>query len=406
VNEREPILLFEEHADADLGHHPIWVAQVAEAFAADGHDVRVLTRNGWRFDAGDGVTGATATYRMPFRHRLASRMSHEFGRNAKRVLGPGWSRPLAYVADVGRQAAIAAAIRHCLRRFDERDRTITLVLSAVAPIEFTLLAPRRARWILYHHHTPSGRDRAVHGRLLPRLAERRERRRARAGGFVRVVVNNEGARARWRLSLPWSSCPVVPGAVAEAPDPLPHPEARSRMGLEVEGTVALLFGIAHKGKDLDTAFRAFAGPDAPARLVVAGSGCGERFEAFRQANPELTFPCVTVIDGYASQEQRHLLHCAADYAVLSFTPGWTADSGTLGDAVAHALPVCCSATGDLADLVPRHGLGLLYTTGDAEGLRDAARRIVGFRADDDGRAAYLEAFSARTLSRRLLAVAA
>ena len=183
-------------------------------------------------------------------------------------------------------------------------------------------------------------------------------------------------------------------------------EARRILGLPDDGVTALLFGLAHAGKDHDTVYHAFAGSDAPARLVVAGSGNAERFAAFRRANPELSFPDVTIIDGYVSVEQRHLLHCAADYAITSFSSQWVADSGTLTDAVVHDLPVCCSATGDVGRWVADYGLGLVFPPGDVDGLRDAARRIVEFQPDTAGRAAYRAAFSPSTLARRLLAAAA
>ena len=107
---RTTVLLFEELAHIPYGHHPTWVSQLARALAADGYDVRVLTRNGWLLEGdGQGVPGATATYRMTRRHRAAGRIGLEVGRVARRTLGERWGKPVVGVMDSMRQAVLVAA---------------------------------------------------------------------------------------------------------------------------------------------------------------------------------------------------------------------------------------------------------------------------------------------------------
>jgi glycosyltransferase involved in cell wall biosynthesis len=184
----------------------------------------------------------------------------------------------------------------------------------------------------------------------------------------------------------------------------PQRAARAALGLPEGEPIALHFGVVHGGKDSDTVLRAFAGPDAPAHLVVAGKYAAERVEQFRAAHPELPLTRVTVFDGHLDDEHMHQVHFAADVAVLSFFPSWPNDSGTLGDAVAHGVPVCCSDTGEVGQVVDTYGLGAVFPPGDVPALRAAVARTVGTGLTPAGRTAYLEQFSPRTLTRKLLAV--
>ena len=185
---------------------------------------------------------------------------------------------------------------------------------------------------------------------------------------------------------------------------MPQREARVALGLPADEPIALHFGVVHGGKDFDTVMRAFVGDDAPARLVVAGKYAATRVDAFRSAHPELPVPRVTVFDGHLDDQAVHQLHSAADVAVLSFFPSWPNDSGTLGDAVSHGLPVCCSDTGDVGRIVEHHGIGAAYPPGDAAALRAAVARVVGGGLATEAQAGYLDEFSSRTLTRQLLAI--
>jgi glycosyltransferase involved in cell wall biosynthesis len=200
-------------------------------------------------------------------------------------------------------------------------------------------------------------------------------------------------------------CEVIPSAGRRRVEPGSRLDARSALGLSPDGPIALHFGAIHGGKDVDTVLQAFAGDDAPARLVFAGTDTAARFAAFRDARPELAFPDVIIIDGYVTEEKRDLLYSAADYSVLSFFPEWPNDSGTMGDAIARGMPVCCSDTADNGRLVREYRLGELFESGNAASLRAAAARMASTALAPADQAAFLAEFSPQAQSRRLISVA-
>jgi glycosyltransferase involved in cell wall biosynthesis len=397
------ILLFEERAHLDVGHYPGWVARITRALDADGHEVHVLTRHGWLY--GRPVDHSRATYRMTRRHRVAGRIGTELRRLSLMLLAKR-GRRLGYLGDALRNAMLVAAVRHRARRLGGAGQTPVIILSRSSPIEIAMFAPRDARWLVYSHEPPGRIGGAMHYRRARAFAAGQERRRRRRGGHVRVVVNNVPVREAWRAVAPWFEYEVISSAGRPRVDPMPRREARRALGLPEEAPIALCFGVSHGGKDLDTVLHAFAGDEPPARLIVAGKGVGVAFDAFVAAHTELTFPAVTVIDGFVTDKDLHLLHSAADYAVLSFFASWPNDSGTMGDAVGHGLPVCCSENADHGRVVRTHRLGELFRPGDPESLRAAARRMAGATLAAEAQSSYLEEFDPETQSRRLLEVAA
>ena len=395
------VLLFEENAHYEHGHYADWVVTVTAVLADDGHEVHVLTRHGGV--AGRAVPRAAATHRMTRRHRLLGAAGTEVRRLSWKHLGSRRGRPLAILGDSLRHMALGLALRHRIRTLGPPDELPVMVLSKASPEELTVLAPRQARWSVYEHDTPDRVGGAVHAPALVRFAGWCEGRRRRAGGFVRLVANNPRIAAEWRTFVPWAEPIVIPSAGRTRVEPVPRREARAALGLPEGEPVALHFGVVHGGKDFDTVLCAFAGDDAPALLVAAGKYTASRVDEFRAAHPEVPLPRVTVFDGHLDDDLVLRLHSAADVAVLSFFPEWTNDSGTLGDAVAHGLPVCCSDTADVGRVVATHGLGEVFAPGDARALRAAVARTVGTELAPSAQAGYLALFSPQSLTRRLLA---
>ncbi len=93
-----------------------------------------------------------------------------------------------------------------------------------------------------------------------------------------------------------------------------------------------------------------------------------------------------------------------DYAIVSTKRRVGTDSGTLSDAVAYGLPVCCSDMCEPGTQVAAHGLGLTFANGDPDSLRDAVGRLIDFEVDTEGRAALIHARSDTEVARRYLAV--
>ena len=130
-----------------------------------------------------------------------------------------------------------------------------------------------------------------------------------------------------------------------------------------------------------------------------------KFDEVRRSHPHVEFPKVTVLGGAQSDEIRHLLHSAADFAVLSFKPDRTSDSGTLTDAASYGLAVCCSDRSLAGALVDEYALGLTYRAGDPDSLRDTVARVGCFNVDASDATRFREDQSMVSIARRMLASA-
>jgi hypothetical protein len=170
----------------------------------------------------------------------------------------------------------------------------------------------------------------------------------------------------------------------------PIPDARSRLDLPEDGKIALLFGEGFL-KRRDVVLDAFAEFD-DWTLVLGGP----------VADGVATRPAVATFPGVVDDWTRDLLFAAADLVVLSFSPDYRNESGTLMDAVAMGTPVVCCDDATVAQtVVTRFQLGPLFRAGDprslAEAVRDAPTSI-----DPANLAAARREHSNRSVARRQL----
>jgi glycosyltransferase involved in cell wall biosynthesis len=388
------VILFEDHAHLPYGHYGLLYRQFAEALALEGYEVHVITRRGPAGDnAGLGIAGAASISCLARRHRALA----AFGYRAGVVTGGRFGNGI-------RQTALVAAVRRRARRLPDGERTAALIMSSVDIAWAAALAPARARWLLYAF-TPAAKPHKPGSPVLNRIAAIRDRRRRRAGGRVELGVQHAGEAANWRARHPWLDPLVLPNTGSDPSTPTSRVEARRLLGLPADGNIGLVLGHAQGSKDVTAAFTAFSGAAHPGagRLVAAGTRMAERFDALRDARPELRFDAVTLFDGYVGFEERHLLYSAANYAVISFVNGWPFSSGTLADAVSYGLPVCCSEPGEAARLVTEYGLGVLFPAGDADALVAAAADAASFTVDPAGRQRFFTDFGTAEVVRALMA---
>ncbi len=140
------------------------------------------------------------------------------------------------------------------------------------------------------------------------------------------------------------------------------PTTRGQLALPPNGKLALLFGEPTL-KRRDVVLAAFATLDD--WTLVVGGPVADGLEP----GPRLvTFP------GVVDDTTRDRLFAAADLVVLSFTPDYRNESGTLMDAIGAGKPVVCCDDAAAADVVVRFHLGPRYRAGDAASLADAVRR--------------------------------
>ena len=401
------VLVVEHLARRRHGHYMARLKDVSEHLAADGHEVHVLTAYGLAIEDEGGELRGVRRLHRPARHWLAL---HKLGVRLwpeVAAVGPTPRRslPRRVVGVAVRQIADVRGVAACARSLGSFDDTAVIVLSPRVHVGWAAaLAPLRARWTVHAHRLPPDAvaGAAVIERAGRTLARRREQRRRARGGHVDFLCGNPTFAAAWAERFPWLAPEIVLLSGAVDVEPIPKAEARAELGLDPDATIGLQFGGAHAGKDLETTFLAFAGADAPAHLVAAGQGVDLVFERVHRDHPGLEFPHVTVLGGAQPDRVKRLLHSAADFAVLSFLPAWASDSGTLKDAVAYEMPVCCSESSFPETLVREYSLGVTFPPGDVAALRAAIPTIERSCEFAKGVARFREQLSTTSLVRAFL----
>lgn len=183
-------------------------------------------------------------------------------------------------------------------------------------------------------------------------------------------MNNPYALERWQRLTPWLEPRQI--TFSSFVGARPRVEgSRHSLGWADDERHALLFGSAHGGKDLATAFRALDGLSG--WQLVAASGCAAAYRAWAASHGDLE-PAPVLIDGYVDLDTRAQLFSAADAVVLSFRERHDQDSGILMDALAAGTAVAYSE-GPEAQFVREYRLGEVFDPGDVESLRAALWRI-------------------------------
>jgi glycosyltransferase involved in cell wall biosynthesis len=145
------------------------------------------------------------------------------------------------------------------------------------------------------------------------------------------------------------------------------PDARTRLGVRAGTKVALVFGAAHGGKDVDVVARVFA--ELPDWQVVVAGDVADDYRSRSGPGPE-----PMVIGGYVDEPLRAVVFSAADLVVASFQATFHRDSGVVMDALSWGVPVVCSDGSPAAAIVREYRLGLVFAPGDPDSLEQAVRR--------------------------------
>ncbi len=361
------VLLVEDDAHRLEGHRPTMVVQLANGLAATGHSVTVLVSSNVAPAGGIPLVEGVSVWAYPDWLQQAQAAIER-----TRARFPAlWGIMMAPA-----QVILVLAVRIQLRR--DKSRAVVIELSMMGdPIYRALFAPLRTHWAVYRFSAP-GIRRPLRLQWLPRAMEMLRRR---AAGSVRIVANNPSVLEGWVSAAPWLEAAIAPIAMIDDADasgmcePIPGCGGNRTAGHSIteseKAQVALVFGEAHRAKDLQTVIEAYEGHGAPGRLVLAGAGVDAEVEKFKATHPDAELSAVSTVDGYLDAESKRSVFAEADVAIMSFGAGVNNDSGTLCDAVAYGLPVCCSEPGAAAAEVVEYGLGVLFPSGDALRLRDA-----------------------------------
>lgn len=165
----------------------------------------------------------------------------------------------------------------------------------------------------------------------------------------------------------------IPSYTGVYPDHVTRAEARFELGLRESDRVGVLFGALRGYKGLDVLAEASDRLDEGNRFLVAGSPFDEEtrvaLEEMADRHPNLLVAARRI----PVEEVQYYMR-AADYAVLPYVGGLNSSAGFL--AVAFGLPVVGPAFGTFTEMITPE-IGELFPPGDAEGLVDAVRRVLG-----------------------------
>ena len=356
------VLIVEPRAHYPNGHFPTRCAQLATTYAALGFRVELLTSLGWARDA-EYATPPFTVRRWRRGARWLRRRYHD-----------PWLFTLLQ----------AIEIRACARRMVPQPDLVVVLAWDEMPNLLAALAPLRARWLVNHFRGPSSLPQS---RAVDAVARRREQRRRSNGGAVRIVVAHDRLQDTWMDAAPFLDPVVAP--VVGVREVTPMPDARERLGLPSTGKLALLFGEPTL-KRRDVVLEAFASLDEWT-LVVGGPVA----DGLEPGPGLLTFP------GVVDDASRDRLFAAADVVVLSFTPDYRNESGTLMDAISVGVPVVCCDDAAVVDIVTRFRLGTSFAANDPHSLAAAVRNAPDAIDASDLEAAR-RAHSNRSVARRQL----
>lgn len=196
---------------------------------------------------------------------------------------------------------------------------------------------------------------------------------ARLASRLHVHSRSAGARVVATLGLrDGSKLLVAPhGHYIDAYRPaIPRAAARRELGVPVDASLYVVFGVVRGYKRIPEALDAFAALDQPkARLIVAGKvadpSLGQRIEAAAERDPRVQLRL-----GFVPDDEVNLLLGAADAAILNYEEVFS--SGAMLAALSAGTPVVAPA-GGTAEEVARPPASELFEPG---GLLKALRRVV------------------------------
>ena len=372
--ERAPrVLVVEDRAHRPLGHFPTWFAELAEGFAANGCAVEVLTSHGWLY--GDGAGTSFVVRRYGAWHRLLYRLGDAL-RN---------TRGLRRFASALRTSACVRAARARCRGAGEPVPLVVVTSVGIDPLGASSRAGN-GRWLVaVWDEANQPRSSAVE------RAARAEQRRHAAGGRMRIVVSNDTDRTQWQETAAFLD--PISSSIAGTHDVALVADAKARLGFDADDKVALVFGTAREGKDVDVVARVLA--EMPDWSVVVAGTIASDYRARKSARETIA------LAGFVDEMTRALVFSAADVVVLSFAAEYARNSGVLTDAVSWGVPVVCSDGSPAAAIVKGYRLGTVFAPGNPDALERALRLAPEQIALDDLARARTE-LSTKTVAARLL----
>ena len=159
--------------------------------------------------------------------------------------------------------------------------------------------------------------------------------------------------------------------------PVSKPEAREKLGLDVNGKYLLFFGQIKDVKGLDVLLEAMASVPKDIQLIIAGKPWKADFSIYDKIIEDkgLSNRIIKMIR-FIEDAERELLFYAADVNVLPYRVIY--QSGVLLMAMSHGLPVIASDLPANQEIIQDGENGLLF---QSEDTKDLANKITLFFQD-------------------------
>jgi glycosyltransferase involved in cell wall biosynthesis len=351
ISTRCAALLYEPNVE---GHHVVWLKFIVED----------LLSAGWR------LTLAVDTRPESFdriRKRLGSLLE-------KVTILPVWGKSGRRLGEEG-----AKSVAECF----SRANTDVVFLDTFDEIASSLL--RRAALGRMPPALLRGRIGGIY--LRPRFLAAHGfslNKWLKAFGFARLMEN--GWFSHLLFLDPWiqESCqsrfPQTP--VFCLPDPCPddfvgdHLKARNHLEIPRGRKVLLFYGAAYRRKGLHLAVEALLGlpVELPVFLLCAGQQMNDQ-RTLRGLETLVTQGRARVISHYIFEEEEKLLFAASDIVLLPYIKHF-GNSAVLSRAAGAGKMVIASDEELVGRLVRKHGLGLLFPSGDATAFRQSIVRAM------------------------------
>lgn len=358
------------------GHYGLYTTKLAQALARSGHDVTVCTnaldpsrylREAPRFrlvTPGDGRLAFTTYDEAAPRHRW--RFYWGYLRNcflvSRAAVGLVRRERFDVITVLDTEYLLAALVYG-------RHRLPPLVMTIWASnFSFSASAgspPRRAYKVLQREVFRRALGRAI--RAIAVLGEwHRDRLRAqlRLGEEVPIAVIPDGG---------------------DVPDDIPdRAAARRRLGLPVDASVFLFFGILRREKGVEHLLEAMSGlPGEGPRgeqiiLQIAGWPMEYTVEEINAHVSRLALSRkVRLHLDYVADADVPWYFAACDAVVFPYTTAYTGGTGPLmKGACTYGRPVVATDVSEMGDLVRRHEFGLLARPDDPSSLRERLREFL------------------------------
>ena len=359
-----PIVVVEPWAHRASGHFPNRFAELADAFAALGHPVAVVTTAGWHGPTSRPVNWTVHTYRPSTLRAvaLAAKTALRWGTRWPRL--NSLPHLVACLAEVTEARRVARALEQ------EHPGTVAGLVTLsyhLPPILLDLVAGSRP-WI--QHVFDEGRPFAS-ARPLARVAGRWRTARGRARSRVALALPgsqwvhplHERARNPYPALLRLAGTRAVVGGTEDL---------RRILGLRRDLRIALHFGALSADRRPVTVAKAFASRH-DWQLLMVGEVAAVLDDPALSGTPWAVPP--VALPGNVTDTVRSLAFRAADVVVLSFRSGFDRNSGTLMDALSYRKPILVSNPSYAADLVSEYRIGALYDSENEASLSMALDQL-------------------------------